>query len=37
VRPAADGDGHAHTVLRRPHGDFGGDILAAHHAGVPHA
>jgi hypothetical protein len=29
----ADGDGHAHTVLRRPHGDFGGDILAAHHAG----
>jgi hypothetical protein len=29
----ADGDGHAHTVLRRPRGDFGGDILAAHHAG----
>jgi hypothetical protein len=27
-----DGDGHAHTVLRRPRGDFGGDILAAHHA-----
>lgn len=27
----ADGDGHAHTVLRRPAGDFGGDILAAHH------
>jgi hypothetical protein len=32
----ADGDGHAHTVLRRPHGDFGGDILAAHHASAPH-
>jgi hypothetical protein len=31
-----DGDGHAHTVLRRPTGDFGGDILAAHHAGTPH-
>jgi hypothetical protein len=29
----ADGDGHAHTVLRRPGGDFGGDILAAHHGG----
>jgi hypothetical protein len=27
-----DGDGHAHTVLRRPRGDFGGDLLAAHHA-----
>jgi uncharacterized protein DUF3500 len=33
----ADGDGHAHTVLRRPRGDFGGDILAAHHAGTDHA
>jgi hypothetical protein len=32
----ADGDGHAHTVLRRPVGDFGGDILAAHHAHSPH-
>jgi Protein of unknown function (DUF3500) len=32
----ADGDGHAHTVLRRPHGDFDGDILAAHHADTPH-
>jgi hypothetical protein len=32
----ADGDGHAHTVLRRPRGDFGGDILAAHHAAAPH-
>ena len=28
----ADGDGHAHTVLRRPHSDFGADLLAAHHA-----
>jgi hypothetical protein len=27
---AAGHDGHAHTVLRRPHGDFGGDVLAAH-------
>lgn len=25
---AQDGN-HAHTVLRRPHGDFGGDVLAA--------
>jgi hypothetical protein len=33
----ADGhDGHAHTVLRRPHGDFGGDLLTAHHAGPSH-
>jgi hypothetical protein len=32
----ADGDGHAHTVLRRPQGDFGGDILAAHRADAPH-
>jgi hypothetical protein len=31
----ADGN-HAHTVLRRPRGDFGGDILAAHHAGPSH-
>ena len=30
----AGGDGHAHTVLRRPHGDFGGDLLAAHHAAL---
>src|SRR5215471_8114707 len=28
-----DDDGnHAHTVLRRPHGDFGEDILAGHYA-----
>jgi len=28
-----DDDGnHAHTVLRRPHGDFGDDILAGHYA-----
>ena len=27
----ADGN-HAHTVLRRPRGDFGGDVLAAHYA-----
>jgi len=27
---SADGN-HAHTVLRRPRGDFGGDILAAHY------
>jgi uncharacterized protein DUF3500 len=32
----ADGEGHAHTVLRRPIGDFGGDILAHHHADTPH-
>jgi hypothetical protein len=31
-----DDGNHAHSVLRRPRGDFGGDILAAHHAGVPH-
>ena len=31
----ADGN-HAHTVLRRPRGDFGGDLLAAHHAGPSH-
>ncbi|GAA3212821.1 DUF3500 domain-containing protein [Dactylosporangium siamense] len=27
---------HAHTVLRRPDSDFGGDVLAAHRAGRPH-
>jgi Protein of unknown function (DUF3500) len=27
-----DGANHAHTVLRRPASDFGGDVLAAHHA-----
>lgn len=32
----SDDGNHAHTVLRRPHGDFGGDVLAAHHASVPH-
>ena len=32
-----DDGNHAHSVLRRPHGDFGGDILAAHRAGVPHS
>ncbi|WP_433224077.1 DUF3500 domain-containing protein [Dactylosporangium sp. CS-047395] len=31
----ADGN-HAHTVLRRPAADFGGDILAEHRAGHPH-
>ena len=30
------GDGHAHTVLRRPEGDFGADVLATHHATTPH-
>jgi hypothetical protein len=29
----ADGN-HAHTVLRRPHSDFGDDVLAAHHREV---
>jgi hypothetical protein len=33
----SDDGNHAHSVLRRPHGDFGGDILAAHRAGVPHS
>jgi hypothetical protein len=28
----ADDGNHAHTVLRRPDGDFGADVLAAHHA-----
>jgi hypothetical protein len=27
---------HAHSVLRRPRGEFGEDILAGHHAGHPH-
>lgn len=27
---------HAHTVLRRPLSDFGGDVLGAHRAEVPH-
>jgi hypothetical protein len=27
-----DDANHAHTVLRRPDSDFGGDVLAAHHA-----
>jgi hypothetical protein len=27
-----DDGNHAHTVLRRPHGDFGEDILASHYA-----
>jgi Protein of unknown function (DUF3500) len=31
-----DGANHAHTVLRRPAGDFGGDPLAAHLAAGPH-
>jgi hypothetical protein len=26
-----DDGNHAHTVLRRPRGDFGGDVLAAHY------
>jgi hypothetical protein len=29
----ADDGSHAHTVLRRPRGDFGGDVLAAHREG----
>ncbi|HEY2948597.1 MAG TPA: DUF3500 domain-containing protein [Micromonosporaceae bacterium] len=29
----SDDGNHAHTVLRRPAGDFGGDILAEHRAG----
>jgi hypothetical protein len=28
-----DDGNHVHTVLRRPRGDFGGDVLAAHHGG----
>jgi len=31
-----DDGNHAHTVLRRPRGDFGGDILAAHHKHPSH-
>jgi hypothetical protein len=31
-----DGGNHAHTVLRRPRGDFGADILAAHYASASH-
>jgi Protein of unknown function (DUF3500) len=27
-----DDGNHAHSVLRRPRGDFGGDVLAAHYA-----
>jgi hypothetical protein len=27
----ADDGGHPHTVLRRPHSDFGDDVLAAHY------
>jgi hypothetical protein len=33
---AEDGN-HVHSVLRRPHGEFGDDILAAHRAGFRHA
>jgi Protein of unknown function (DUF3500) len=29
----SDDGNHAHTVLRRPDGEFGEDILAGHHAG----
>jgi hypothetical protein len=32
-----DDGNHAHTVLRRPRGEFGGDLLAAHHAGPSHS
>lgn len=31
-----DGANHAHTVLRRPRGDFGAGILAAHYASSAH-
>ena len=31
-----DDGNHAHSVLRRPIGDFGGDILAEHHASPSH-
>jgi len=31
-----DDGNHAHTVLRRPRGDFGGDLLAAHYRTVNH-
>nr|BFE60437.1 DUF3500 domain-containing protein [Dactylosporangium thailandense] len=33
---SADGN-HAHTVLRRPESDFGGDLLREHRAEHPHA
>ena len=33
--PTDDGN-HAHTVLRRPRGDFGADILADHYARTAH-
>ncbi|MFK3985178.1 DUF3500 domain-containing protein [Micromonospora sp. NPDC050397] len=32
----SDDGNHAHTVLRRPHSDFGDDVLAAHRAAVRH-
>ncbi|GAA2326478.1 DUF3500 domain-containing protein [Dactylosporangium salmoneum] len=32
----ADDGNHAHTVLRRPESDFGGDVLRAHRAERPH-
>nr|WP_172967794.1 DUF3500 domain-containing protein [Micromonospora sp. WMMA2032] len=32
-----DDGNHAHTVLRRPAGDFGADVLAAHHAAAHRA
>jgi hypothetical protein len=31
-----DDENHAHTVLRRPAGEFGDDLLAAHRADVAH-
>lgn len=31
-----NGGNHAHTVLRRPRGDFGADLLAAHYATAAH-
>lgn len=30
-----DAANHAHTVLRRPRGDYGADVLAAHYARAP--
>ena len=30
------GGNHLHTVLRRPRGDFGDDVLARHRAAAPH-
>jgi hypothetical protein len=32
----SDDGNHAHTVLRRPHSDFGDDVLAAHRAARQH-